>query len=170
MTLTVDDGSGEAKTVVVPVHLDGKKKKATPKKSEDAPAPQPKQRPTMDPVFMRFLQSGDITELREYPDVKRVFKNYVFVKVVELNGRTIHVDKAVWMQKRIVGIMPPNYWDDEVVNGLQEALKAGPQKAIIFTDGSRPFVVNDLVFLEDDWNSLGRIFNSLYSKPREYQE
>lgn len=168
MTLTIDDGTGEVKSVVIPVQLESKKEKKPTKKKAAEPAPTtPQVRPTIDPVFMRFLQTGDITELREYPDVKRVFKNYVFVKLVELKGRTIHVDKAVGAVKRIVGIMPPAYWDDDLVNGLTETLKNGPQRAVIFTDGSRPFVVNDMVFLEEEWNSLGRLFNSLYSKPRE---
>lgn len=154
---------GKVKTKAGVVRIDGADILAG--ERSGALLPEAIERPLMDPVFARFLASGDISEIRSIPDHQKAFRNYMFCTLVDLKTRTVHVEKA--STKRIAfGIMPPQYWDDEVMAGLAEHLKDNKWlRAVVFMDGPKsPFVINDVVFLEEDqWQTMGRLFNSLYT-------
>lgn len=168
MTLTIDDGSGEVKSVVIPVQLENKKKKTKKPAQEQNEYPGSDTtitRPTMDPIFTRFIATGDIAEIRDLPDHKAIFKNYIFCTLTDIKGRTIHIEKAATRGRVSMGLMPAQFWDDDLIDGLTEAVKEAPQRAVILTDGGRPFVITDIVFVNDkEWETMGRLFNSLYSK------
>lgn len=162
VTITCDDGSGKAQTFTIPVEQSpAPKKKAKAKPVEDVRA--------FDPAMLRYLESGDISEIQAMPDHKQLFKHYVFVQINGMKGRTLHAGKMMGGQYRsYVGILG-NQWDDDIVAHFNEQTAAGSEiNAVILDDGNKPALILDLALVEKDWSSLGKIFNSLYRNPGKY--
>ena len=168
LTLQIDDGSGEVQTAVVPMKLDKPKKVIKSRVAEEASAlpSSEDERTRISDVFTRFIDTGDITEIRAIPNHKERFKHYVFAQITGMKGRTLYAQKTAGANKSYIGIMPPGFWNDDVIHELTQMTEKDSIDCIILDDGNKPSVVHDIMFLDKDWNSRGRVFNSLYRKPQ----
>lgn len=166
--ITCDDGSGEREhTFEVPVQ---------PQEIPTAEAPPtipvtlaPLKRKQVSPEFARFIESGDISEIKSDPEHRKHYKNYVFCQITGMKNRTLYALKPTRINNQYVGIMPPAFWDQEVIDELTSKTEGdGVLNVVILDDGTKPSVIHDIMIV-DDWHSLGRTFNALYRQPRNLE-
>ena len=158
--ITCDDGSGmKEHTFKIPV---------TPKQKQALIEQRPAPTQDMDEAFLRFLVSGDISEIQAMPDHRQKFKPYVFVQINAMKGRTLYAAKPTRINTTYVGILAPNIWPDDFVKDLSDRLKNGVINAVIFDNGAKPALILDMAIDVDEWSSRGRLLNSLYRMPKNY--
>ena len=119
-----------------------------------------------EPEFSRFIQTGDITELKLLPNHRELLKPCVFAQIYGIKGRTVYANKPTRVNSKYVGILPPDYFDDDFCAEIKRLTDAEQVINVVFLDDrSKPAIVHDIALVEN-WATLAHAFNSLYREPR----
>ena len=117
------------------------------------------------PEFRRFLQTGDISELKAMPDHRTRYKHCVFCQITGVKGRTLYARKPVRVNVEYVGILPPAFFPDDLAEELKVHTDAGDRiNVVLLDDGSKPSLIHDIAIVEN-WAQLGKAFNEMYRQP-----